>query len=162
MGIRGNEKADRAAKSALSQDILPFKVPSSDFKHLVNIFTRDVWQNSWADPNNRNNKLFKIKPVLGDWLPGSRSSRREEIVLARLRIGHTYITHNHVLKGEEAPQCVPCFAPLSVHHIFVECVDVAAIRDTYFHVSSLKELFDTVLPETIFAFLKEINLYFKV
>ena len=28
MGIRGNETADKAAKAALSQEVLPFKVPT--------------------------------------------------------------------------------------------------------------------------------------
>ena len=38
MGIRGNEMADRAAKSALSSDILPFKLPFFDFKPLVTTY----------------------------------------------------------------------------------------------------------------------------
>ena len=41
MGIRGNEQADLTAKSALSQDILPFKIPYSDFKPLINVLLYD-------------------------------------------------------------------------------------------------------------------------
>ena len=44
----------------------------------------------------RDNKLFKIKPTvtLGEWPPGFRKSRKEEVVLSWLRIGHTYFpTH---------------------------------------------------------------------
>ena len=37
MGIIGNEKADKAAKSALSQDIFSFKIPYFDFKSLINV-----------------------------------------------------------------------------------------------------------------------------
>ena len=94
IGISGNEEADKAAKEALSLDVLPFKVSFSDFKHLINVFIQDVWQRSWCDPLNKNNKLYTVKPALGEWLPGLRSNRREEIVLARLRIGHTYLTHS--------------------------------------------------------------------
>ena len=80
MGIRGNEQADLAAKSAPSQDILPFKIPYSDFKPLINVLLYDDWQSDWNEQVN--NKLHSIKPVLGEWLPALRSFRREEIVLA--------------------------------------------------------------------------------
>ena len=39
------------------------------------------------------NKLLKIKPTLGEWTPALRNSRREEFILSRLRIGHTYFSH---------------------------------------------------------------------
>ena len=76
---------------------LPYKVPYNDFRPLI---MQNVWQQSWSDPANQNNKLFTIKPGLGEWPPGLRTNRREEIILARLRIGHSYITHSYLLKGE--------------------------------------------------------------
>ena len=92
IGIRGNEEADKAAKDALSLEVLSFKVPYNDFKPLINDFLRNVWQQSWSDPANQNNNIFTIKPSLG-----------EEIVIDRLRIGHSYITYSYLLKGEEEP-----------------------------------------------------------
>ena len=53
IGIRGNEEADKAAKDALLLEVLPFKVPFSDFKPLINSFIHDVWQRSWNDPSNQ-------------------------------------------------------------------------------------------------------------
>ena len=132
IGISGNEEADKAAKDALSLEILPFKVPSNDFKPLIHKFIKTVWQQSWNDPANRNNKLFAIKPGLGEWLPGLRINRREEIILARLRIGHSYITHSYLLKGEEEPQCIPCNAPLTIKHVLVDCLDLAPTRERFF------------------------------
>ena len=78
IGIGGNEEADKAAKDALSLEILPFKVPSNDFKPLIHTFIQNVWQQSWNDPANQNNKLFAIKPGLGEWLSGiaDKSPRR--------------------------------------------------------------------------------------
>ena len=87
VGISGNEEADKAAKDALSLDILPFKVPFNVFIPLMNNFIH-VWQQSWSDPANQNNRLVNIKPGLGEWLPGLRTNRCEEVILARLRIGH--------------------------------------------------------------------------
>ena len=162
VGISGNEEADKAAKDALSREVLSFKVPFTDFKPLINNFIKNVWQQSWSDPANHNNKLFTIKPSLGEWLPGLRTNRREEIVLTRLRIGHSHITHSYLLKREEEPQCIPCNAPLTINHILVECVDLAPTRQRYFHVDSLAALFDTVKFELVFDFLKEIHLYKKI
>ena len=162
VGISGNEEADKAAKDALSLDVLPFKVPFTDFKPLINNFIKNVWQQSWSDPANQNNKLFAIKPSLCEWLPGLRTNRREEIILARLRIGHSHITHSYLLKGEEEPQCILCNAPLSINHILVDCVDLAPTRQRYFQVDSLTTLFDTVKFESVFGFLKEVDLYKKI
>ena len=75
IGIAGNEEADKAAKDALLIEVLPFKVPFSDFKPLINSFIHDVWQRSWNDPSNQENKLFAIKPNISEWLP-VKSSRR--------------------------------------------------------------------------------------
>ena len=162
IGISGNEEADKAAKDALSLEVLSFKVPYNDFKPLINDFLRKVWQQSWSDPANQHNKLFTIKPSLGEWLPGLRTNRREEIIIARLRIGHSYITHSYLLKGEKEPQCIPCNAPLTVKHVLVDCVDLAPTRKRFFDVDSLTTLFDTVKFESIFDFLKEIHLYKKI
>ena len=162
IGISGNEEADKAAKDALSLEILPYKVPFNDFKPIIKKFIQNVWQQSWNDPANRNNKLFATKPGLGEWLPGLRINRREEIILARLCIGHSYITHSYLLKGEEEPQCIPCNAPLTIKHVLVDCVDLAPTRQRFFDVDSLTTLFDTVKFESVFDFLKEVHLYKKI
>ena len=76
VGISGNEEADKAAKDALSLDSLPFKVPFNYFKPLINNFIQNVWQQSCSDPAILNNKLFNIKPGLGEWLSGLRTNRK--------------------------------------------------------------------------------------
>ena len=40
VGISGNEEADKAAKDALSLEVLSFKVPFTDFKPLINNFIK--------------------------------------------------------------------------------------------------------------------------
>ena len=160
MGIPGNEKADRAAKSALLTDIMPFKVPFTDMKPVVNDFLKTTLQDAWSE--NINNKLYSVKPILGDWLPAYRRDRREEVVLSRIRIGHTRLTHGHLMAKEVAPECIPCYAPYTIEHLFIHCVDVAPLRDKYFKVQSMKDLFDTVSVDMILTFLKEINIYKRI
>ncbi|GBN51297.1 hypothetical protein AVEN_233044-1 [Araneus ventricosus] len=47
--------------------------------------------------------------------------RRKDVILTRLRIGHTRFTHKHLLFDETAPICTSCQAPYSVLHILIEC-----------------------------------------
>ena len=42
-------------------------------------------------------------------------------MLCRLRIGHTYATHGHILRGEERPLCPRCHVPQSVAHVLMSC-----------------------------------------
>ena len=51
--------------------------------------------------------------------------RKEDVILTRLRIGHTRLTHRHYLANEDAPECIPCDRPLTVKHILIQCIDTA-------------------------------------
>ena len=160
IGIAGNEKADRAAKQALSELPTDFTLPYSDFKPCITKYLFNKWQTSWNDAVQ--NKLHTLKPVLGEWKHSCRADRKEEVVLARLRIGHTHITHSFILKGEDPPECVSCNEPFTVKHVLIDCIDFQLTRDRYYRVQDMKELFDTVNVSSILDFLKEIKLYYKI
>ena len=83
-----------------------------------------------------------------------RNVRLEEVVLARIRIGHTRITHSYLLNREEQPQCVGCDKPFTIRHILLECVDFSNVRNKYYHVDTINQLFDDVPIDTIFFILK--------
>ena len=65
VGVSGNERADSAAKSALDLGPNNISIPYTDLKATINKFTLTKRQQHWN--NNINNKLFQIKPTLGDW-----------------------------------------------------------------------------------------------
>ena len=117
IGIRGNEAADMAAKESLDQDITISKVPYTDLKSHINFFISRKWQERWS--SCRDNKLFQIKPTLGEWPPGCRRSRKEEVVLSRLRIGHTYFSYSYILHREDPPECTACQEIYSVRHVLI-------------------------------------------
>ena len=83
-------------------------------------------------------------------------SRREEIVLARLRIGHTRLTHSCLLKREERPYCIGCDTPFTVRHFPLDCADFVRERRSLFEVNNLKDLFKDISVENILSFLKNI------
>ena len=114
VGIRGNEKADSAAKSAL--DLPRAKV---GFKYLIGQYIFSTWQDDWNGAVI--NKLHSVRPLLGDWQSSYRWCRKDEVVLCRARIGHTYLTHSYI------PKCI-----LTVCHILVECNHLAQTRNDIF------------------------------
>ena len=82
----------------------------------------EEWQTSWN--NSIGNKLLDIKPTIGEYHSVVRNIRKE-VDLARLRLGHTRVTHSYLLQREEQPQCVGCEAPFTVRHFLLECCDFA-------------------------------------
>ncbi len=64
---------------------------------------------------------------------------REEVVFARIRLGHTYLTHRYLLNREGQPECVGCACPLTVQHIMIDCVEFAYIRSRFFNVRNMKD-----------------------
>ncbi|KAG1671734.1 RNA-directed DNA polymerase from mobile element jockey [Nymphon striatum] len=92
VGISGNEKADLAAKSALSLPVDPQFISYRDFYMYIFKHILSIWQSKWD--GEINNKLHAIKPKLGEWALACRKSRKEESILCRLRVGHSYLTHS--------------------------------------------------------------------
>ena len=157
VGIKGNEKADKLAKEALNFNVLDLKVPFTDLKVNVNSVFKEKWQAQWnACPEN---KLFQINPTVGSFLRWTGLSRREEIVITRARIGHSYFSHSFLLKREDMPWCIPCHCPYTVKHVLLECQDLAHIRVRYLR-GDLNEILSSNLCG-LFKFLKEINLLYK-
>ena len=91
-----------------------------------------------------------------------RNIRKEEVILARLRLVYTRVTHSYLLQGEEQPQCVGCDAPFTVHHLLLECGDFAQVRNNCFHVENMKDLFQDIHIDSIMTFLRQINLFNQI
>ena len=151
---------DKQAKTSLSLEPTSFKIPFSNFKPSINKYILEEWQTSWNNSNG--NKLLDIKPTIGEYQSVVRNIRREEVVLARLRLGHTRVTHSYLLQGEEHPQCVGCDAPFTVRHFLLECGDFAQVRNNCFHVDNMKELFQDIHIDSFMTFLRQINLFNKI
>ena len=94
--------------------------------------------------------------------------------MARLHIGHSFITHSFLLKGEEPPACIRCDQHLTLKNILLNCSyfigwlaakhqltysDLIEMRASHFTDQSLRMLFQDISPEKIFNFLKDINIF---
>jgi ribonuclease HI len=160
VGVSGNEEADATAKAALGLEVSNAQVPHTDFRGSIKKYIFDEWQNMWNF--SITNKLHEVHPNLGEWAHAHRRSRREEVVLARLRIGHTHLTHSHLLKGEPPPRCGLCAELLTIKHILMECNQLVPIRSRFYNAHSMKHLFESVDPIAILNFVKALNMYNKL
>ena len=119
-----------------------------------------MFQEKWNDCDN--NKLHEINTKFSSTVQLYSNNRKEDVILTRLKIGHTRITHKHYILNEEQPVCIACDCPLTVKHILIECADTALTRQNYFNCNDLKTLFNSVAGDTILAYLSEINLIGKI
>ena len=158
--IPGNEKADRAAKAALSKLMLPtFKIPSTDSFTKIHKLVSSLWQSRWDEQVN--NKLHSIMPSINESYYSGCKNRKDDIIISRLRIGHTRLTHSHLMEKKPRPKCDFCpeDQELSVKHILLECSHFSHKRRRRFQVDDLRQLFTTVPSRIIIDFVKDIGLY---
>ena len=115
VGLEGNEKADKAAKEAITFPKLTEDLPVEDIKIHVKNIVNNNWQQEWQNCPQQN-KLRAIKETVKAWNSSSQSKRRDEVILTRLRIGHTNITHSFLMctPHEPPPFCNTCQVQLTV------------------------------------------------
>ena len=155
--IQAGAKSDRAAKAARRTDMQPCLIPPSDFKPIIRKHITAMWQNTWDE--SPLNKLHEIAPIVNQPRTHHLSTRRDQSVFNRCRIGHSRLTHEFLLKGEPPPECIPCNCLLTIKHLLIECVDFTDVRQRFYQVPSLQDLFKAVKPEVILEFLKAAALY---
>ncbi|GBN01367.1 hypothetical protein AVEN_122087-1 [Araneus ventricosus] len=158
VGITGNELADKSAKSAT--EFLTRPIVYADVRSAVNQWCHCQWQEKWNMETN--NKLHVIKPVLSYWV--TKLNRRCDVVLTRLRIGHTRLIHKYLLFAESPPTCSHCGDILTVKHILTDCVAVDRRRLRYFCSSSfdLSFLLGQIPHFNLFMYLKDIGVFHDI
>ena len=157
VGILSNEKADAAAKSALSLPVTRMKLSATGMYPRITKLIFDDRQEVWMC--YAGNKLHAIRPNVGDYKQKTCLSRRDSVLLNRLRIGHTRLTHSYLLSGDDLPECDTCQCPLTVKHILIECVDLNDVRNEQFVASSIEDVFNNVEAQKIVDFIKETGFY---
>jgi hypothetical protein len=85
------------------------------------------------------------------------------MVIHRLRVGHSHLTHSYLLKMELPPVCEPCHVPSTVEHVLIGCSKYALQRKKYLNnCCSLENLFTSLRCDIIIEFIKEIGIYRKL
>ena len=158
-GIEGNERVDQIAKETLDQDIDPLaNVHYTDMKPLINSYIQKLVQTKW-DVAVHGRDLYLVKPTLAPPKKFQHLTRAEEVVITRLRIGHTKATKSQILSQGPPTGFHHCGQTLTNDHILLECVLLQKYRDGYYTVDSLNALFETIPETCIVEFLREAGFF---
>jgi len=158
--LAGNSAADNASKDALLLPVSNLTVPHSDYKSLIRLQALRQWQLCWNCETE--NKLHLIEPRV-NVINIFRLPRRDKIIIHKLRIVHTYLTHGHLLRGETPPHCLACQVDFTVEHVLLHCFSFANARDNFsVWLTSMSELFSKVASRSIIDFIKQTGFYCKI
>ena len=172
-GLTGNEAADYQAKQAIS---LPdaeeeYEVPVKEYITPIRMTCLSHFNMIWTT-DTRPTNLKHIKPVTGHWSTCARNLRREEVVLSRLRLGHTRITHSFILDRDVRPECDTCDTYLTVKHMLVDCskyteprrllVELCRHHGVPLELSTLLGNSFPDITDAVFKFLRDCDLFRKI
>ena len=110
LSIVGNERADTAAKSAVSLPITNMNLPAGELFPKVSKFCLNEWQETWDCCEG--NKLHSIYPTVGSVAHSKNMSRYNSVLINRHLIGHSQLTHSHFvwwLSTYLSIVCTSCF-----------------------------------------------------
>ncbi|XP_062713477.1 uncharacterized protein LOC134290367 [Aedes albopictus] len=156
-GILGNERADILAGIGRNSPTLTRTVPRDDIKSWLKERLWTAWSGAWR--RNREPFLRKIKNTTSTWQ--DQPSRREQVVLSRLRTGHTRLSHDMGSTGGGFHrQCETCGTRNTVEHFLINCPILEHLR-TIHEITSIDSTLqnDTVKERQLINFLKEAGLF---
>ncbi|KAG5879745.1 hypothetical protein JTB14_021494 [Gonioctena quinquepunctata] len=116
VGIPENVQEDRIVHESMNEPIIHEQEGVCDNDHNTHMksVVHNLWLSEWRISGT---KLREIKDDIKPWRIIPRQ-RKYQIIITRLRTGHTRYTHEHLLKKEEEKMCQ---VPISVEHFLVEC-----------------------------------------
>ena len=93
VNIRGNARAATTTKSALSLPVTNMKLPARELLPCVYLCL-DEWQEIWDCCEG--NKLHSVYPTVDILKDSKNMSCYDSVLLNRLRVGHSHLTHSYV------------------------------------------------------------------
>ena len=171
MGIPGNELVDHEAKLASRTPEENIPIYYKDFSRgITRAFTskrNEIWNN-----NANTSKLYKIKKDVEYWDIPAHLTRREEVILNRLRLGHCNFSHAHLMDQASQniqPVCEYCtdILPMTVEHILVDCRGLDSARSTWLGLSRTQVNIGKVIGQEadinkLMTFLRNTSLFSKI
>ena len=131
VGVLGNERADRLAKEASTRAAPSNPVPFRDLYPSIRVAVLASWQRQWESLVGTTKMGEVTSTTYHPWTYIHVRERHTETALARLRVGHSRLTHGYLMSRGPQPFCEDCLVPLTVRHILVECPSLVELRKQY-------------------------------
>ena len=161
-GIEGNERVGQIAKETLDKDIDTLaSIHYTDLKPLVNSYIQQLFQTK-LDVAVHGRDLYLVKATLAPPKKYQHLTRAEEVVITRLRIGHTKATKSHILSLGPPTACHHCGQTLSIDHMLLESAALQERREEYYTVGLLNTPFETIPETCIVEFLREVGFSYLI
>jgi ribonuclease HI len=179
--ILGNTQADTLARQAHTSPSPPpslphpfplRKVPARDLYPYLKQKLQRSWQQRWTSSTSHP-YLHLLFPDVPRSPLHLLPSRFLTVIRTRLLLGHTLLTHSHLMSGSPPPTCPYCrtHTPLTVIHLIFFCPPLQPIRKRFFKptISSNEQTFlrshllsSTENFQTLITFLKAIRILFRI
>ena len=159
MGIEGNDRADLLAKSACSLPVpeAPIPVYYKDLKNLITISVKNLWNEKWK--TDEITKLHQVRKDIFEKTQILLENRKDQVVLTRLRIGHTHLTHSHLINKVDPENCDTCEVTLSIKHILMDCPKYLTRRNHHKIGTNYRRMLnDPVTFDKVLKFLDNIGI----
>lgn len=121
MGASSCEFGWEYAKQALDVGVsIHCQISKSEAKSIIKQSVKKLWQEAW-DREDKGRDLYRVCPEVGLGHQGKRC-RKEEVILNRLRIGHTGLNKSlHVIGKHDTGHCDSCDVLETVEHVLTKC-----------------------------------------
>ena len=170
-GIAGNVLADYWAKKAhLKERTTPVKMSYREHIPRVKECISKRFAKEWEE--YRPTQLKHIKPLTDHWKSCHRKNRTEEVILCRLRLGHTVLTHSYIIDHTLPPICDTCDDDLDVSHLLLHCRRFSTKRQSLRTICRMARVpmclntllgdKDITIIDALFLFLQQCNLIDKL
>uniref|UniRef100_A0A8C2HUK7 Uncharacterized protein n=1 Tax=Cyprinus carpio TaxID=7962 RepID=A0A8C2HUK7_CYPCA len=122
IGIQGNEMADKAAKEAIKNNgiNLSVSISKNEIKSIIKERLKVRWQKQW-DMEKKGRWFYRIQRKVGE-MRSAGKNRRDEIVISRMRFGHTRLNGTLYKMGKhDTGRCTFCGQEETVEHVMIYC-----------------------------------------
>jgi hypothetical protein len=99
-----------------------------------------------------------MKTSIDPWKTPPPSSRHEDLVITRTRIGHSRLTHLHLITKENSLTCELCDKAQTIKHITLECPKFTSSRQILRNPSIMQQAFGEENAKNIYNFFKNTGL----
>jgi hypothetical protein len=126
IGIPGNETAADAAKEALNEEI-----HHTETYHPPGLDNMDKRKTRTRTTRKWENSITAMKECKPDHITNTNTktmTRREQVVISRLRTDYTRATHSTVMNKERSPECRFCAVNLTTDHMLWHCKETETKR----------------------------------